>query len=345
MRRWVNVAALTTAERTTGCRNRTPSVPIVTRPALSIAAASGAGRSSRCAAARICAHEAPSAHAATSNSSCAPAGSRRTWWRKAASSPALSGSGSGSGRRPASSSADRFATISSNASGLPPAYRSRRSRTSRATVPPARQLAHPGRVEAAHVQPRPRVRGEPARRLVPGSDQQADRVAREPARDEPQGVRALVVEPLHVVDQADQAGAAGRLGEDRQYRQRDEERIVAGGRPEPQRAAQRGRLLVGQAGELPEYRTQQLVHAAPGEPGLELHSGRTQYRQPTGRAGRVLQQRGLADPRGPVSKRMQPCPTRTWSSAPVTRRHSASRPTSMGVRVTVGHVPLGAAVR
>jgi len=166
-------------------------------------------------------------------------------------------------------------------------------------VPPARQLAHPGRVEAAHVQPRPRVRGEPARRLVPGSDQQADRVAREPARDEPQGVRALVVEPLHVVDQADQAGAAGRLGEDRQYRQRDEERIVAGGRPEPQRAAQRGRLLVGQAGELPEYRTQQLVHAAPGEPGLELHSGRTQYRQPTGRAGRVLQQRGLADPRRP----------------------------------------------
>ncbi|OLB66497.1 MAG: hypothetical protein AUI10_02515 [Actinobacteria bacterium 13_2_20CM_2_72_6] len=138
-RRRVNAAALTTAERTSGCRNRTPSDPIVTRPAASIPAAADVagsdhvadvagsdhvadpGSSSRWAAARICAHELPSAHAATSSSSWAAAGRRCTWSRNAASSPAPSGSGSGSGRRPASSSADRFAMISSSASGLPSA--------------------------------------------------------------------------------------------------------------------------------------------------------------------------------------------------------------------------------
>ena len=160
------------------------------------------------------------------------------------------------------------------------------------------QLGHAGRRQPGYRELRPRVAGEPAGRLVAGvlitgGDQQADRVAGEPPGDEPQRVGALVVQPLGIVDEADDA--AGDLRQDAEHREEHQERVVAGGRAEPQRAPQRGRLLGGYRVELVEHRLQQLVQAAPGEPGLELHPGRAQYRQVAGRVRRVRQQGGLAD--------------------------------------------------
>jgi hypothetical protein len=56
-----------------------------------------------------------------------------------------------------------------------------------------------------------------------GGEHQRDRISGKPARDEPQSLLGGLVQPLHVVDHADQRLVAGHLREQAEQRQPDEE--------------------------------------------------------------------------------------------------------------------------
>ncbi len=105
------------------------------------------------------------------------------------------------------------------------------------------------------------------------------------------------IEPLRIVDQAHERTLLGRLGQQTQDRERDEEAIRCRAVVQPERRPQRVTLRAWQPVELAEHRRAQLMQ--PGERELHL---RLNARDPgdatlRGPLGDVLQQRRLADPR------------------------------------------------
>ena len=138
---------------------------------------------------------------------------------------------------------------SSSASGLPRVSATIWSRT-RASSGPASAESSSARASLV-AQPR-RLRA-PAARPAPspglaGREHQPDRVGRQPPRHEPQRLRRRLVQPLLVVDHADQRPLPGHLRQQAQHGQPDQEpvRRRAGGQAErgPQRIALRRRQLL-----------------------------------------------------------------------------------------------------
>jgi hypothetical protein len=137
---------------------------------------------------------------------------------------------------------------------------------------------------------------------------------------------------VHVVDHDQDRLRDGRIGQQRQRRQADEERL--GGRPvgETERGLQRCLLHLRQASVTPVERAEQFLQAAVGHLALGVHPDRPQNTEaPCGRLlGGVVEQRGLADPRlsseqectpGPVDaveQRLDPCAL----AVPADQRHS-----------------------
>ena len=105
------------------------------------------------------------------------------------------------------------------------------------------------------------------------------------------------IEPLHIIDQAHERTLLGRLGQQTQDREGNEEAIRCSAVVQPERRPQRVSLRARQPVELAEHRRAQLMQ--PGERELHL---RLNPRDPgdatlRGPLGDVLQQRRLADPR------------------------------------------------
>ena len=99
------------------------------------------------------------------------------------------------------------------------------------------ERAGQGRVGAARARGRGRSpvtssTGSPARWALgfAGAEDQSDRVGCEATGGEPERLRRSLVEPLLVVDDADQRAVTGGLGEQREQGQADEEPVEAGGR-------------------------------------------------------------------------------------------------------------------
>ena len=140
--------------------------------------------------------------------------------------------------------------------------------------------------------PEPLVRPARARR-----EDQGDRLGQQPAGDERERLRRGLVQPLRVVDQADQRPLLGDIGQQAQYRQSDQEPIRRAAVAQPECRAQRVALRAGQVIQMVQHRRAQLVQ--PGERQLHLRLHARRPRDPGIRRAlrQELQQRRLADPR------------------------------------------------
>jgi hypothetical protein len=119
----------------------------------------------------------------------------------------------------------------------------------------------------------------------------------QPARDERQGQRRRSVEPLRVVDQADQRLVAPGIGQETQHRQADEEPV--GRRTGLQTERRRERLTLGsrQPVEAVEQRTAERMQAGVRQLHLGLDTGCAHSAVSGGTFEQVPQQLGLPDPR------------------------------------------------
>ena len=130
-----------------------------------------------------------------------------------------------------------------------------------------------------------------------GREDQPDRVGGQPPGHEPQRLRRRLVQPLLVVDQADQRSFPGHLREQAQHGQPDQEpvRRRPGGQAErdPQRILLRHRQVPGAA----QHRRAQLMQAREGQLHLRLHARRARHPAPARLPGHIVQQHRLAHAR------------------------------------------------
>ena len=135
-----------------------------------------------------------------------------------------------------------------------------------------------------------------ARRVARREDQ-AHRFCLQAARREPQRLRGGVIEPLLVIDQADQRLLPGCLGQQAQHGQADQEPVRGGPGAEPERGLQRLTLRTRQPVQVSQQRLAQLLQPGKCQLHLGLDARGTDHpaarRVPRG----VVQQRALAHPR------------------------------------------------
>ena len=124
-----------------------------------------------------------------------------------------------------------------------------------------------------------------------------DRLREQPAGDERQREGGFLVEPLRIVDRTQKRLLLGRIREQAERRQADDEAIRRLAVAEPERHTQSLALGRGQSVEPTEHRRAELVQAGKRELDLRLNSDRPQQPQVRRRIDRVVQQRGLADAR------------------------------------------------
>ena len=149
--------------------------------------------------------------------------------------------------------------------------------------------------------PRTTRSDSPAQPSLPAGERTAtiiaDRLGQQPARHERQRLRRRAVQPLGVVDQADQRLLAPDLGQQPEQRQADQEAIRRRARAQAERGAQRVALRAGQGVEPVEHRRAQLLQRGERQPGLRLHARGARHLAVGRPLGHVGQQRRLADPR------------------------------------------------
>ena len=147
----------------------------------------------------------------------------------------------------------------------------------------------------------------------PHGEDHHDGVGVQAAGQERQGGGRLVIQPVRVVDQAEQRLGRGAGGQQPQRREPDQEavgrRTVLQPEGQPERGALRRRKLTGRGQARPE----QLVQGGEAELHLALNPADPGNLEVRGGGRQVVQQRGLADPRlAPENERAaQPSTGRT----------------------------------
>ena len=128
-------------------------------------------------------------------------------------------------------------------------------------------------------------------------EHQPDPLRQQAARNERERLRGDSIEPLRVIDEADQRRFLGHLGQQAEHRQPDEEAVRRLPRPQAKRRAKRIALRTRQLLQPVQHRRAQLLQ--PGERELHLGLNARRSREATScRALRqVFQQRGLSEPR------------------------------------------------
>jgi hypothetical protein len=164
-------------------------------------------------------------------------------------------------------------------------------------VDPAQQQ----RARIAVVQVPNRHFGHPAEDLVAGpgarDTQDRDPFRVQTACDEREDLRGDFVQPLHIVDDADQRPLLSDLGEQRQGGEPEEKPVRWRPGAQSERGRERVALRDGQPLEVIEHRRAELMEAAEGELHLRLHSGSRCDAPAVDLGGRVREQRALADAR------------------------------------------------
>jgi hypothetical protein len=127
------------------------------------------------------------------------------------------------------------------------------------------QPAGRDRVESAETELRESGRLEVSNLALPGGEEHDDRLDLEPPGDEDKGVGGRVVEPLCIVDEAEERLTFGGLGEQAQGCERDVEAIVASPRPEAERSTEGGGLGLRKVRYVAKNWADDLVQGREGE--------------------------------------------------------------------------------
>ena len=132
--------------------------------------------------------------------------------------------------------------------------------------------------------------------LADGEDHR-DTLGQQSARNERQRLRRDPVQPLHVVDDADQGLVGGVRGQQAQPSQPDEELIRRRPGAEAERGGQGVALGCGQVVQVTQQRGAQLVQTRVGELQPGFDAGGPRHLTSRRAAGQVVEQGGLADAR------------------------------------------------
>ena len=131
---------------------------------------------------------------------------------------------------------------------------------------------------------------------LPRREHEPHRLGQQPASDERERQRRGLIQPLRVVDDAQQRTLLGHFGHQAEYGQADEEPIRGGARAQAEDDPKRVTLWSRQPLEPIEQRRAQLMQAREGQLHLGLHPHRPHDGQIRRRLDQVLQQRRLPDP-------------------------------------------------
>ena len=132
---------------------------------------------------------------------------------------------------------------------------------------------------------------------ITGAEQHGDGFGVQPAGSERQGLGRGLVQPLRIVDQAQQRLVRGHVGQQAQNGQADMETIRRAAQPQAERDAESLALRDGQLVEAAQHPPAQLVQRREGQLHLRLDTLRPCHLEVLRGIGRVTQQRGLADAR------------------------------------------------
>jgi hypothetical protein len=123
-----------------------------------------------------------------------------------------------------------------------------------------------------------------------------NRIGEQASGDERQRQRRGLIEPLRVIDHAQQRTVLGHLREQTEHGQSDEEPIRSRARAQPEHDLQRPALRRRKPPKPIEHRAAQLIQTRVGQLHLRLHAHCPHDRATVGRLNQVLHQRGLPDP-------------------------------------------------
>jgi hypothetical protein len=138
---------------------------------------------------------------------------------------------------------------------------------------------------------------EAPRLALARGDEQGDGIGLQAPGDEHERLGRGAVEPVRVVDHAQQRLVVGDRGQDAEQRDRDEEAILDAVGGQPEGAVQRGGLNRRQRLGAIEHGPQQLVDPRERQLGLRLDADAGEHAHPLRAPNRVREQRRLADPR------------------------------------------------
>ncbi len=133
-------------------------------------------------------------------------------------------------------------------------------------------------------------------RLAHGEDD-GHGLRQQPSRDEAQDLARDGIEPLGVVDEAQQGPLRRHLGQQAERGQRDEEAVRSSAGGQAQRHAESGLLGLWKRAEVPQHRRAELMQPREGQLHLGLDPGDPGDAEARGLTGAMVQERGLADAR------------------------------------------------
>ena len=195
---------------------------------------------------------------------------------------------------------------------------------------PSRLLIQPGQPQIR--QTRQRIL---RRRRRPGGKDQPHRLGQQPPPHEAEHLSGGLIQPLHVIDDAQQRTLLGGLCQQVQRRQRHQKRFR--GLPGRQTQCHTQRLTLGfdQRVQAREHRRAKVVQPSEGQLHLRLDAHAPRHPEARRPLGHVPQQRRLADPRLPAQHQHGAAPTTHPIQQPVQRRALASPPIQRRQRVRV----------
>ena len=129
------------------------------------------------------------------------------------------------------------------------------------------------------------------------AEEQRDALGVEPPRHELERIGRAGVEPVRIVDEAQDGALLGELGQQREAAGVDEEALLRTAVGESERRAQGDRLRARQPVEQPQRGTQQLVQGGERQLGLGLDATGAEHVHVARAGARVLEQDRLADTR------------------------------------------------
>ena len=153
------------------------------------------------------------------------------------------------------------------------------------------------------------VRVERAVLAFAGRGEQRHAIGLQPPDRERQRVLRRAIDPVRVVEHDEQRVGLRCGGEQAERRGPDREAVLGIAGPEPERGAQRVCLMLGDLVEMVPQRPAHLEQRRELELCLRLDAEGADDRHPVGLVDRVVEERGLADPRF-AADRERAAPTR-----------------------------------
>jgi len=166
------------------------------------------------------------------------------------------------------------------------------------------------------------------RARYPGGEDEPDGFGRQPPGRKSQRLRRGLVQPLLVVDHADQRPLPGHLRQQAQYRQRHQEPVRCRARADAEHGPQRVPLRTGEPLQVVQHRREQLMQPGEGQLHLRLTARHAHHPAALRLPGQVIQQRGLAHTRLAEHHQHLALPATTAATRPASTFASRLRPLS-----------------